>query len=165
MTGFWHPLVVYARKHRMTQEVYRRILGLDIGEKTIGIAMSDAMLFTAQPLQTLQRTNIKNDLRILRELCATHDVSEIVVGLPRHMNGQPSAMAEMIEKLCDKLKSQIQIPIAYWDERWSTQAAEKSLIESNMRRNKRKSVIDQVAACLILQGFLDAKRYNQSPQT
>lgn len=160
MTGFWHPLGVYARKHRMTQEVYRRVLGLDIGEKTIGIAMSDAMLFTAQPLQTLQRTNIKNDLRILRELCATHAISEIVVGLPLHMNGQPSPMAEMIQKLCEKLKSQIQIPIAYWDERWSTQAAEKSLIESNMRRGKRKNVIDQVAACLILQGFLDAKRYN-----
>ena len=145
----------------MTQEVYRRILGLDIGEKTSGIAMSDAMLFSAHPLQTLQRTNIKNDLKTIRDLCATHDIREIVVGLPLHMDGNRSPMAEVIQKLCDKLQTQISIPIVYWDERWSTQAAEKSLIESNMRRNKRKEVIDQVAACLILQGFLDAKRYQQ----
>ena len=134
-----------------------RTIGLDVGSKTVGVAVSDELGFSAHPITTLKRTNLKADVRELAALIAEKAVGRIVVGLPLNMNGSEGPRAGESRKLGDALANQTELPIIYWDERLSTVAAEKSLIEADVSRKKRKEVIDQVAACLILQGWLDSQ--------
>jgi len=136
----------------------KRIMGLDVGNKTIGVAVSDLMQLTAQGITTVRRKGIKKDLEELDKIIKEKEVTEIVVGLPKNMNGTLGPQSEKVVKFTEKLKTITDLEIKFWDERLTTVAAERSLIEGDMSRQKRKKVIDMIAAVLILQGYLDMKR-------
>ncbi len=133
-----------------------RIMGLDVGEKRIGIAVSDPLGWTAQGHSVLQRTTLDNDLAALQELCRQLECQLLVIGLPRNMNGTLGPKAEEIQKFAGQLQELTGLPIVYWDERLTTRSAERVLLEADLSRRKRKQVIDKVAAVHILQGYLDA---------
>lgn len=133
-----------------------RILGLDLGSVRIGVALSDEMGWTAQPLTVLAHRGEEQDLAAVRELVATHGVTEIVVGLPRHMNGTEGEMALKARAFADGLRA-AGLVVHEWDERLSTAAAERMLVQADLSRKKRKAVVDKVAAAYILQGFLDSR--------
>ncbi len=134
-----------------------RILGLDIGTKTIGIAVSDALGIIAQPLRTLPRKTDEKDIDALKKLISELEISELVVGLPKRTDGQLGQGAIMVLEFVEKLKSAIPQPIHTWDERFSTVAVTRVLLEGDVRRAKRKEVVNQLAAAYILQGFLDSR--------
>ncbi len=140
-----------------------RILGLDVGSKTIGMAVSDELELIAHTLSTLQRKGMERDLRELAAVIEVQEVGEVVVGLPKNMNGSLGPSAQMVLELVEALKRAVDLPVFTWDERLSTVAAEKVLLEADMSRKKRKKVIDQVAAVLILQGYLDSRTNKRSP--
>jgi putative Holliday junction resolvase len=135
-----------------------RIMGLDVGDKTIGVAVSDIMGITAQGITTVKRVGKKKDIEELKAIIAERQVNKIVSGLPKNMNGTLGPQGEKVIKFCELLQESTGIKIEYWDERLSTVAAERTLIEGNVRRENRKSVIDMVAASIILQGYLDRQR-------
>ena len=135
-----------------------RIMGLDIGDKTIGGAVSDLMGLTAQGVKTVKRVGKKKDIEALKEIIKERQVNKIVSGLPKNMNGTLGPQGEKVIKFCELLEEETGIKIEYWDERLSTVAAEKTLIQGNVRRENRKGVIDMVAAVIILQGYLDRQR-------
>jgi putative pre-16S rRNA nuclease len=147
----------------MTQPV-ERCLGLDVGEKRIGLALSDPLGWTAAPLPTLTRTGWKGDLARIRELVERWEVRRIVVGLPIRMDGTSGEAAERTQQFADRLKSALRVAVETWDERLSTREAERMLIGADMRREKRKQVIDGVAASLILQGYLDYRNAGGEPR-
>ena len=135
-----------------------RILGLDVGDKTIGIALSDELKWTAQGVMTLQREGRKKDIPALLEFAAANDVEEIVIGLPKNMNNTIGERAELVMKFARRLEAQLpRMKIALWDERLTTVAANNMLIEADVSRKKRKKTVDAIAAALILQGYLDAR--------
>ena len=136
-----------------------RIMGLDIGDKTIGVAVSDLMGLTAQGVTTIKRVGKKKDIEAIKQIIAEKQVNKIVSGLPKNMNGTVGPQGEKVQKFCELLKEETNLPIEFWDERLSTVAAERSLIEGNVRRENRKKVIDMLAAVIILQGYLDLKRH------
>ena len=133
-------------------------MGLDIGDKTIGVAVSDLMGLTAQGVTTIKRVGKKKDIEAIKQIIAEKQVNKIVSGLPKNMNGTVGPQGEKVQKFCELLKEETNLPIEFWDERLSTVAAERSLIEGNVRRENRKKVIDMLAAVIILQGYLDLKR-------
>lgn len=134
-----------------------RILGLDVGSKTIGVACSDALLMTAQGLETIKRQSKEKDIARLKDIVKEKEVHRIVVGKPRHMNGDNSENMAKIELFVDDLKKAMPaMEIVYWDERLTTVMAEQVLMEGGVRREKRKQYIDKMAAILILQNYLDA---------
>lgn len=133
-----------------------RIMGLDVGVKRIGIALSDPLGMIAGGHSVLERGQLNRDLEQLRELCQDNDVSRIVVGLPRNMNGSIGPKALEIQEFAARLGEHTGIDIVFWDERLTTVAAEKVLIEADVSRRKRKKVIDKVAAVTILQNYLDS---------
>ena len=133
-----------------------RILGLDLGEKTIGVAVSDELGMTAQGLDTIQRKGIKTDLAALHAVVRKYDAECLVVGLPKNMDGSLGEAAQKVMKVIEKLK-EWDIPVFTEDERLTTVMAEKILIQGEVRRSKRKKVIDRMAAVLILQGYLDRR--------
>ena len=135
-----------------------RIMGLDIGDKTIGVAVSDLMGLTAQGVTTIKRVGKKKDIEAIKQIIAEKQVNKIVSGLPKNMNGTVGPQGEKVQKFCELLKEETNLPFEFWDERLSTLAAERSLIEGNVRRENRKKVIDMLAAVIILQGYLDSKR-------
>ena len=134
-----------------------RIMGLDLGTKTIGIAISDALLFTAQGVEVIRRTSEKADIARIDELISQYEVHALVVGWPRHMNGSVGERAVVAEAFADLLRDTFpQCEVLLWDERLSTVAANRSLLEADVSRKKRKQVIDKMAAVYILQGYLDS---------
>ena len=135
-----------------------RIMGLDVGDKTIGVAVSDLMGHTAQGVKTIKRVGKKKDIEALKEIIKERQVNKIVSGLPKNMNGTLGPQGEKVIKFCELLEEETGIKIEYWDERLSTVAAERTLIQGNVRRENRKGVIDMVAAVIILQGYLDRQR-------
>lgn len=135
-----------------------RIMGLDIGDKTIGVAVSDIMGLTAQGVTTIKRVGKKKDIEEIKKIISERQVNKIVSGLPKNMNGTIGVQGEKVQKFCELLKQETNLPIEFWDERLSTVAAERSLIEGNVRRENRKKVIDMLAAVIILQGYLDLQR-------
>ena len=132
-----------------------RVMGLDVGSRTIGVAMSDELQLTAQSLKTILRKTPEDDLKELAAIIHQFDVSQIVVGLPRNMNGTLGEQAEKILKWIKTLEKTIQLPVATWDERLSTVAATRILLEADLSRKKRKKSVDKLAAAIILQGYLD----------
>ena len=138
-----------------------RIMALDVGSRTIGIACSDALLMTAQGIETIRRTSLENDFNRLRELISEYEVHELVVGMPKNMNGTKGERAEKTEEFVEKMKAVIELPVTFWDERLSTVMAERQLIAADVSRKKRKSVIDKMAAVVILQGYLDRLQFNK----
>ncbi|MGL6107407.1 Holliday junction resolvase RuvX [Romboutsia sp.] len=135
-----------------------RIMGLDVGDKTIGVAASDLMGLTAQGVKTVRRVGKKKDIEELKAIISERQVTKIVSGLPKNMNGTLGPQGEKVIKFCELLEQETGMKVDYWDERLSTVAAERTLIEGNVRRENRKSVIDMVAAVIILQGYLDRQR-------
>ena len=138
-----------------------RIMSLDVGSRTIGIACSDALLMTAQGIETIRRTSLEKDFNRLQELIAEYEVHELVVGMPKNMNGTKGERAEKTEEFVEKMKEVIDLPVTYWDERLSTVMAERQLIAADVSRKKRKSVIDKMAAVVIVQGYLDRLQINK----
>ena len=139
-----------------------RIMALDVGSRTIGIACSDALLMTAQGIETIRRTSLENDFNRLRELISEYEVQELVVGMPKNMNGTKGERAEKTEEFVEKMKAVIDLPVTFWDERLSTVMAERQLIAADVSRKKRKGVIDKMAAVVILQGYLDRLQFSKS---
>lgn len=133
-----------------------RIMGLDVGTKTVGVAVSDPLGFTAQGVTTVRRKNRKADLAALAALTAEYEVGRLVVGLPLNMDGTEGPRAEATRRFGDLLAKELGLPVEYWDERLTTVAAERALLEADLSRARRREVVDQVAASLILQGWLDA---------
>ncbi len=137
-----------------------RILGLDFGTKTTGVAISDPMGWTAQGLEIIRRQedeHLKATIKRIEELCLAYKVDKIVLGLPKNMNNTLGERGEKTLLFKEKLENKLKIPVETWDERLSTVAAEQVLLEADMSRKKRKNVIDKLAATIILQNYLDAK--------
>lgn len=132
-----------------------RILGLDVGTKTIGIAVSDEMGWTGQGIGTIQRKNLRSDLQELAHYIKKYTVEKVAVGIPINMDGSIGTAAEQVFLFIEQLQGTFDLPIDTWDERLSTVEAERVLLEADMSRKKRKKVIDTIAAAIILQGYLD----------
>lgn len=132
-------------------------LGLDVGDSKIGVAVSDALGYTAQGLTTFKRRSLMRDLRFIQRLIRDHDISEVVIGLPLKMNGTRSSQTNKILAFRDFLAKHLKVPVYTWDERLTTVQAIKILKRGHIRRKKRAPLIDKVAAVIILQGYLDHK--------
>ncbi|WP_026583773.1 Holliday junction resolvase RuvX [Bacillus sp. J33] len=136
-----------------------RIMGLDVGSKTVGVALSDALGWTAQGLETIKINEEEKKFGFERigEIIKEHEVSKIVVGLPKNMNGTIGPRGEASKFYASELEKRFGLPVVLWDERLSTMAAERVLLEADVSRKKRKKVIDKMAAVMILQGFLNSQ--------
>ena len=132
-----------------------KILGLDVGDVWIGVAISDALLLTAQPLMTIKRESNKIAYEKIHEIIIENNVEKVVVGLPKNMNNTIGPQSEKVIKFAEKLKNKFKIEIEYVDERMTTLVAEQVLIEGSVRRENRKKYIDKIAATYILQSYLD----------
>lgn len=135
-----------------------RTMGLDVGTKTVGVAVSDELGLTAQGVTTVRRTNLKADLAALKEIIAERGVEHVVVGLPLNMDGTEGPRAEASRQFGQALEKATGLTVEYQDERLTTVAAQRVLLEADVSRQKRREVVDQLAASLILQGWLDARR-------
>ena len=137
----------------------RRYLGLDVGDRTIGIAVSDLLGLTAQGVETIRRTSLEKDLDCLGELMQQYETSALVSGLPKNMNGTEGDRCEIVKSFMAKVQERFPAAdVTFWDERLSTVAATRSLLEADLSRKKRNKVIDKMAAVFILQGYLDSLR-------
>jgi putative Holliday junction resolvase len=133
-----------------------KIMGLDVGSKKIGIAVSDSLLLTAQARPTLRRTNIGADIDKLRQIVEQDDIHEIIVGQPLHMSGEESAQSRKVARFAQQLGRAVKVPIVYWDERLTSFAAEQHLEEMGLNWRKRREHVDKIAAMIILQSYLDS---------
>jgi len=133
-------------------------MGLDLGTKTIGVAVSDRLLSAATPLLTVRRTKFSKDAKALLDIITNRDIGAVILGLPRNMNGSEGPRCQSTRAFARNLSAHTQLPIGYWDERLSTVAAERALLEADTSRKRRAEVIDHVAAGYILQGALDRAR-------
>jgi putative Holliday junction resolvase len=139
-----------------------RVLGLDVGERRIGMAMSDALGLTAQPLAVLEARGLERDTAAIGALVEQHRVDEVVVGLPLTMRGEQGIQAEKVAVFVAALRKRLSVPVQLVDERLTTVQSERTLREMHTPRRKRRQVVDRVAAQLILQHFLDMKRHPPS---
>jgi putative Holliday junction resolvase len=135
-----------------------RLLGLDVGDKTIGVALSDESATLASGLHTIRRTGLQKDLRELAGLARDREVETVVVGLPRSLDGSEGPQARKVLAFVEALRRAVQVPIVTWDERFTTVVAENALIEGGVSRGRRKGLVDKVAAVLILQNYLDYRK-------
>ena len=135
-----------------------RIMGLDVGTKRIGVALSDELFITAQGSDTIYRKTIESDLEEIKKVAKENDVNQIVVGLPISMNGSHSEQTKEVIKFTEDLSKSVDIPVVTWDERLTTMQAERTLLEADVSRAKRRKVIDKLAAQAILQNFLDSRK-------
>jgi putative Holliday junction resolvase len=135
-----------------------RVLGLDVGSKTIGVSISDELGLTAQGVTVIQRTEQKHDLAQIEDWIKRFDVNHIVIGLPKNMDGSVGEMGEACQRFAQEIENRTGLPVTLWDERLSTRFSERVLIEANLSRKKRKQVIDKMAAVVILQSYLDSIR-------
>ncbi|MBD7914157.1 Holliday junction resolvase RuvX [Clostridium sp. Sa3CUN1] len=132
-----------------------RILGLDIGSKTIGVAISDPLGWTAQGITTIRRTKKEQDLEEIKKICKEYSVETIVIGLPKNMNGTIGESGEKVLEFSERIKEETELKVEMWDERLTTVAAHKAMLEADLSRSKRKKIVDKIAAIYILQGYLD----------
>ena len=137
-----------------------KLLGLDLGTKTLGVAVSDSLRLTATPLETIARTKFTADAARLLELIAENDIVALVLGLPLNMDGSEGPRAQSTRAFARNLAQQPSDPVDFWDERLSTSAVTRMLIEADTRRDRRAEVVDKLAASYILQGYLDRLRIN-----
>lgn len=133
-----------------------KILGLDIGDKRIGVSISDELLLTAQPLITIERISNKKAYEQIYDILIENNINTVVVGLPKNMNNTEGPQLEKVKKFSEKLKNKFNVNLIYVDERMTTILAEKVLIEGNVRREDRKKYVDKIAATYILQTYLDS---------
>ena len=138
-----------------------RIMGLDFGSKTVGVAVSDSLLLTAQALEIIRRkeeNKLRRTLARIEELIVEYEVEEIVLGQPENMNATQGIRVELTLEFKDKLERRTGLPVIMWDERLTTVSAEKIMMEAGIRRENRKEYVDKIAAALILQGYLDRRK-------
>lgn len=141
-----------------------RVMGLDFGSKTVGVAISDALMVTAQGIETIQRKSpgkLRQTLARLEELIVEYQAEKIVLGFPKNMNDTEGERCRKTLEFKEMLERRSGLPVILWDERLTTVAAERALMESGVRREARKSYVDKVAAVLILQGYLDAQAFQE----
>jgi putative holliday junction resolvase len=136
-----------------------RILGLDVGSRRIGIAISDPLGITAQGLETLQRRNKRHDLEMLERIVRENDVREIVVGLPLRMSGAEGTQSEKMQAFAEELRKRFRLPVHLWDERLTSAEANRLLRETELSIEKRAKAVDRMAAVLILQGWMESRRH------
>ncbi|MFC5713495.1 Holliday junction resolvase RuvX [Thalassorhabdus alkalitolerans] len=134
-----------------------KVLGIDLGTRRIGIAVSDAMGWTAQGVETihLKDEDVETSFPRIKELIKEYEITKIVVGLPKNMNGTIGPRGEQCQEYAQSLEKEISLPVVMYDERLTTQAVERTLISADVSRKKRKQVVDKMAAVMILQGYLD----------
>jgi len=135
-----------------------KLLGLDLGTKTIGVAISDAMRYSATPLETVKRTKFTQDAARILELIAENAAVAIILGLPLNMDGSEGPRVQSTRAFARNLTQKTSVPIAFWDERLSTSAVTRMMIEADLRRDRRAEIVDKLAASYILQGALDRLR-------
>jgi putative Holliday junction resolvase len=155
----------YNRGMSDEQQHLRRLLGLDFGTKTIGLAVSDPLGITAQGLPTLRRKNKRTDLEMLARVIDQFEVGEIVIGLPLRMSGAEGTMAEKVHDFVTILHKQFSLPVHLWDERLTSAEANRVLRSSEMSIKRRGEVVDQLAAVLILQSFMEARKNREQGTT
>ena len=137
-----------------------RIMGLDFGSKTVGVAVSDSLLITAQGLEIIRRKDenkLRQTLARIEELIVEYEVEEIVLGKPMHMNASEGVRVELTNEFKEKLERRTGLPVYYWDERLSTVEADRTMMEAGVRREHRKEYVDKIAATIILPGYLDRR--------
>lgn len=137
-----------------------RIMGLDFGSRTVGVAISDPLLITAQGIEIIRRkeeNKLRQTLARIEELIVEYGVDEIVLGLPKNMNATEGVRVELTNEFREKLERRTGLPVTMWDERLTTVAADKAMMEAGIRREHRKDYVDMIAATLILQGYLDLR--------
>ena len=139
----------------------RRFLGLDLGTKTIGLALCDTAGTIASPLSTIKRTKFTADAEALLDIIQEHEVGGLVLGLPMNMDGSEGPRCQSTRQFAKNLSAKTDVPITFWDERLSTSAVTRTLIEADMSRKRRSEVVDKMAAAYILQGFLDRMKFGQ----
>jgi len=135
-----------------------KILGLDLGTKTIGVAVSDGMRYSASPLETIKRTKFTQDAERIIALVAENNAVALILGLPLNMDGTEGPRVQSTRAFARNLSQKLDLPIAFWDERLSTSAVTRMMIEADLRRDRRAEVVDKLAASYILQGALDRLR-------
>lgn len=133
-------------------------MGLDYGDRRIGVAISDVFGWTAQGVEVIERRRDEGELVRIATLVKENEVGEVVVGLPKNMNGTIGPRGEICMEFANTLRESLSLPVHLWDERLSTVSAERTLLEADVSRKKRKQVVDKMAASLILQNYLDSKR-------
>jgi putative Holliday junction resolvase len=141
-----------------SEQLPARVLGLDVGSKTIGLAVSDPLGITAQGLETMRRRNKRVDIERLRQIIRDYNVAEIVVGYPLRMSGMAGTQSEKMQLFAEELQRKFGLPVHLWDERLSSAEANRVLRDSEMSIQRRGEVVDRLAAVLILQGWMDARR-------
>ena len=141
-----------------------RLIGLDVGTKTIGMALSDTTLMLATPFDTIRRSRFRDDARRLVQEIAKHQVGGIVIGLPLAMDGSEGPRVQGVRQFARNLLAVTDLPLAFWDERLSTAAVERQMIAADLTRKRRSEIIDKVAAAYILQGLLDRLRSGGGPE-
>jgi len=144
------------RELRTAVPTGRRLMGLDVGTKTIGLALSDTRLVIASPLETIRRRRFREDIAALFALIDRHEVGGLVIGLPLRMEGGDGPRTQSVRQFARNLLALREMPVAFWDERLSTAAVTREMIAHDMSRKRRAEIVDRVAAAYILQGFLDA---------
>ena len=132
-------------------------MALDVGDKTIGVAISDALLLTAQARPTLRRKSVKSDVETLSLMAKENEVHEIVVGHPLHMDGKRSAQTEKVARFAEELRKAVDVPIVFWDERLTSFEAEQHLENMGLNWRQRRDQVDKIAAMIILQSYLDSR--------
>lgn len=133
----------------------QRLMGLDVGEKTIGIAVSDTTFTIATPVETLRRGKFTADAERLKRLAAEHNVGGFVIGLPINMDGSEGPRCQSVRAFANNLLGKFDLPLGFWDERLSTAAVTRTMIEADLSRSRRAELVDKLAAAYILQGYLD----------
>jgi putative Holliday junction resolvase len=142
-----------------------RIMALDVGDRRIGVAMSDPLGLTAQPFDTIQRTGGVAALQRIAEIADSYMVAEIVIGIPYSSRGELTAQAEKIVRFADRIASRVKAPVVRWDERHTTQTAERALLEADTSRARRRLVRDQMSAVVLLQDYLEARKRRGHEET
>ena len=144
-----------------------RIMGLDFGSKTVGVAVSDPLGITAQGVEIIRRKSqnkLRQTLARIEELIAEYDVNELVLGFPKNLNGTEGERCERTKEFQELLEKRTGLPVALWDERLTTVAADRAMMEKGMGRYERKEYVDEIAAIFILQGYMDAKKLSASAE-
>ena len=136
-----------------------RVMALDVGDRKIGVSISDALLLTAQSRPTLRRKDLKSDIEAIRQLSVENEVHEIVIGQPLHMDGRESPQSQKVARFAEELKKALDLPIVFWDERLTSFEAEQHLQEMGLSWRQRRAQIDKIAAMIILQNYLDTRAY------
>ena len=142
----------------MSAELPPRVLALDVGSRRVGVAVSDPLGITAQGLETIQRQNKRRDFEALGRLLAEYQVSEIVIGLPLRLSGAEGTQSEKMRHFADEVQAHFDLKVHLWDERWTSTEANRLLRESELSIEKRAKAVDRMAAVLILQSWLEARR-------